>query len=954
MRTNFTVVAGRPVQVIKPSQPLTLTVIDLSQHEETEREAEARRLVVAEAHRPFDLIHDQLLRVSLLQLGEEDYVLLCTMHHIASDGWSIGVLVKEITTLYTAYRAGEPSPLPELTIQYVDFAHWQQKWLQGEVLEEQLEYWKRQLDQVPVLLLPTDRPRPAAQSFGGANQGITLSKTLTRQIKALSQREGSTLFMVLLATFDTLLSRYARQDDVSVGTFIANRNRAEIEGLVGFFVNNLTLRTDLSGDPSFRELLRRVRDVTLGAYAHQDVPFEKVLETLQPERDMSRTPLFQAMFVLQNAPSQAVELPGLTLSRMSEGSARSNFDMTLWMSEVNEELVGTLQYSTDLFDAATMMRMAGHFQTLVESIIDGPDRQLSELSILSDAERRQLSENWNDTARDYPRDRCLHELFEMQVKRTPDAIAMIFEDEQLTYAELNTRANRVAHRLIGLGVGPEVRVGICVDRSIEMVVGLFAILKAGGAYVPLDPGYPQERLSFMLEDADVSVLLTQERLLENLPPHRAMTICLDTAAELLGQENEANPASGVTAENMIYIIYTSGSTGKPKGVMVNHQGVVNCLLWLQSAFRLDEQDRFMMKASFSFDASVLELFWPLLVGSSVVVARPGGQLDTAYLARTMARQQVTIAFFVPSMLVPFLDEKELPQATSLKHVICGGEALPRETMERFYARSSAELNNLFGPTEASIACLDWPCERGGERLAVPIGLPISNTQTHVLDGNLQPVPIGVPGELHIGGDGVVRGYLNRPELTAEKFIPDPFRNEPGARLYKTGDLARYLPDGNIDFLGRIDNQVKVRGFRIELGEVEAALRQHAAVREAVVIAREDIPGNQRLVAYFIAEHEQRPSISELRQFMKKLPEHMVPSDFVLLNEFPLNSSGKLDRGALPVPGNDRPNWTRAIWQPGRRSRRSWRQSGRKCCGWSESAFTTTFSSWAATPCRPRR
>jgi amino acid adenylation domain-containing protein len=650
-----------------------------------------------------------------------------------------------------------------------------------------------------------------------------------------------------------------------------------------------------------------VRNVTLGAYAHQDVPFEKILETLHTDRDLSRTPLFQVMFVLQNAPSEAVELPGLTLSPIAEGSPRSSFDITLVMSETKDELIGSFQYSTDLFDAPTMARMSGHFQTLIESILDCPDARLSELSILTPAEQKQLSEEWNETTRDYSRNHCLHQLFEAQVEKTPNATAVVFEDEQLTYTELNEKANRLANYLIGLGVGPEVRVGICVEHSLEMVVGLYAILKAGGTYVPLDPAYPKERLSFLLNDVDALVLLTQDRLLASLPKHRAKVVCLDRDAELFGRESDDNPDSGVTAENMSYIIFTSGSTGTPKGVMVNHRGVVNCLSWLQSSLQLNEQDRWMMKASLSFDASVFELFWPLMVGSGVVVARPGGGQDSAYLVHTIARHEVTVIHFVASMLTHFLDQRDLPAATSLRHVVSGGEALPLETMERFYARSQAALINLYGPTETSISCTGWPGERNSGRRVVPIGLPAFNTRVHVLDRNLQPVPIGVPGELHVGGDGIVRGYLNRPELTAEKFIPDPFRNEPGARLYKTGDLVRYLPYGNLDFLGRLDNQVKVRGFRIELGEVEAALRQHAAVREAVVVTREETPGDQRLVAYLIAEQERRLTISELRQFMKKtLPEYMVPSDFVLLNEFPLNSNGKLDRGALPAPGHDRP------------------------------------------------
>ena len=908
LRTTFPTVDGQPVQIISQTLSVPLRVTDLSHLPAVGREAEAERLVREEAQRPFDLAQGPLLRTTLLRLGEEDHILLLAMHHIVSDGWSGGVLFQEITALYEAFSTGKPAPLPELPVQYADYAVWQRGWLQGEVLEKQLSYWRERLSGAPpVLELPTDHPRPAVQSFRGARQSVMLSKSLTEALRTLSQREGATLFMILLAAFQTLLRRYSNQEEIVVGSPIAGRTRPETEGLIGLFVNTLVLHTDLSGDPSFRELLGRVREVALGAYAHQDVPFEKLVEELQPKRSLSHTPLFQVMFILQNAPRLALNLSGLTLKSLEFDNGTAQFDVTLSVVEVAEGLQAKFEYNTDLFDAATITRMLKHFQVLLEGVVANPDQRLSELPLLTEAERHQLLIEWNDTAVEYPRDICLHELFEAQVTRTPEAVAVVFEEEQLTYRELNRRANQLARYLRKLGVGPEVLVGIMMERSIEMVVGLLGILKAGGAYVPLDPAYPQERLSFMLEDARVPVLLTQARLAESLPQSEAEVVSVDALREVIAQEGVENPAGGATAENLAYVIYTSGSTGRPKGAMNSHRGICNRLLWMQDAYQLTGADRVLQKTPFSFDVSVWEFFWPLLTGARLVVAQPGGHQDSDYLVKLITEQKITTLHFVPSMLQVFLEGWGLETCDSLKQVMCSGEALPFELQERFFARLNAELHNLYGPTEAAVDVTFWACERESNRRTVPIGRPIANTQIYLLDRRLQPVPVGVPGELYIGGVGVARGYLNRPELTAERFIPDPFSAEDGARLYKTGDLARYLPDGNIEYLGRIDHQVKLRGFRIELGEIEAVLQQYAGVRDVVVLLREDGPGDKRLVAYVAVRGEAAPGPAELRRFLsERLPEYMVPQAFVLLDELPLTPNGKVDRRALPEPDGARP------------------------------------------------
>jgi len=908
LRTTFPAVDGQPDQVIASGVDLALETVDLRGLPENQREFKAQALATEEAQRPFDLANGPVFRATLVRLHDEELLLLLTMHHIVSDGWSLGVLIREMATLYEAFSAGKPSPLPDLPIQYRDFAHWQREWLQGEVLEEQLSYWKSQCDQLPLLELPSDRPRPPVQSYQGANHWFDLPDGLIQALKTLSQREGATLFMALLAAFQILLHRYSGQDDIVVGSPIANRNRAEIEGLIGFFVNTLVMRTDLSGNPTFRQLLARVGEVTLGSYAHQDLPFEKLVEEIQPERDSGHNPLFQVAFVLQNAPMPILRLPGLTLSSFEVDRKASTFDLTLELRESPDGINGRFEYNTDLFDAATISRMAGHFQTLLEGIVADPERRLSDLPLLPEAERRQLLVVWNDTQIDYSVDSCIHELFEAQVERAPEAVAVVFEGEQLTYRELNRRANQLAHHLRKLGVEPETLVGICVERSLEMMVALLGILKAGGAYLPLDSAYPKERLAFMLEDSKVPVLLTQQRVTESLPDHGAKVIYLDTGWDAIAQEPGDNLDTGVAPGNLAYVIYTSGSSGVPKGVMVQHQGLCNVSETQIKEFGVGPGSRVLQFSSLSYDASIFEIVMGLCSGATLCLGTREALMPGPGLAQLMRDQAITIVVLPPSALAA-VPAGEFP---ALHTITVAGEACSVELLERWAA--GRQFFNLYGPTEGTIWATFTECTDGMGK--PPIGRPIANVQVYILDSHLGPLPVGVPGELHIGGVGVARSYLNRPELTAEKFIPNPFSDQPGARLYKTGDLVRYLPDGNIEFLGRIDNQVKIRGLRIELGEIETVLGNHPAVREAVVQLREDAPGDKRLVAYVVPGQESVPKVAELLGFAKeKLPAYMVPSAIITLDALPLSPNGKLDHRALPVPEAVRPELESAYVAP---------------------------------------
>ncbi|MBD2471153.1 non-ribosomal peptide synthetase [Nostoc sp. FACHB-145] len=933
LRTNFHTIEGQAIAVIHQAANLVLSILDLSHLSAHQLEAEVKQQALQAAQTPFDLKEDLLLRVKLLRLGAEEHVLLLTMHHIVSDGWSTGVLVQELATLYQAYCHGESlSPLAPLPIQYVDFAAWQRKWLQGEVLETQMTYWRKQLADAPkVLELPTDYPRPAIQTFRGATYSFNLSHQLSLALNKLSQQQGTTLFMTLLAAFQTLLYRYTGSEDVVIGSAIANRNRAEIEGLIGVFVNTLVLRTNLDGNPSFAELLKRVREVSLAAYAHQDLPFELLVEELQPQRNLSHTPLFQVMFVLQNAPMSALELPNLTLNLLEGDGVTAKFDLTLDMTETVEGLVATFEYNSDLFQESTIKRMAGHLQTLLEGIVANPQQRLSQLPLLTASEQHQLLREWDNTEIAYPVDKCLHQLFEQQVEKTPDAVAVVYVDglcpasrsrsvsdrrrvnQQLTYSELNTKANQLAHYLRCLGVKSEVKVGICLERSLEMVIGLLAILKAGGAYVPLDPTYPKQRLAFILQDAQVPVLLTQQHLLENLPLNEINIVCLDTHHQNIVEQSSQNPLSESTTDNLAYIIYTSGSTGQPKGVLVNHSHVVRLFAATQHWYNFNQQDIWTLFHSIAFDFSVWEIWGALLYGGRLVVVPYWVSRSPQDFYQLLLTQQVTVLNQTPSAFRQLVQVEESLENThnihnlNLRTVIFGGEALQMESLRPWFERygdSRPQLVNMYGITETTVHVTYRPLTMADLQLssASVIGRPIPDLQVYLLDSEQQPVPMGVPGEMYIGGAGVVRGYLNRPDLTPLRFIPDFFSKKPGARLYKSGDLARYLPNGDIEYLGRIDHQVKIRGFRIELGEIEAVINQYPSISASVVIVREDETENKSLVAYITVQPQQAIAIPELRRFLEsKLPNYMVPMAIVVLEALPLTPNGKIDRRALPAP-----------------------------------------------------
>ncbi|MBV9788201.1 MAG: amino acid adenylation domain-containing protein, partial [Chloroflexi bacterium] len=863
LRTTFTQAEdGQPLQVIAPELVLDMPIADLSGLVDENRDATIEREIDAEVRQPFDLVHGPLVRARLLRLSAHEHVFLLAMHHIISDAWSVTIFIQELVSGYARFSAetgsnGNGQTLRELPIQYADYAVWQRQSVRDEMLERHLAYWQQQLapngNRTPTVLeLPIDHPRPPIQTFRGAMQRFSLPAELTQELRALSRQEDATLFMTLLAAFQTLLYRYTGQQEILVGSPIAGRPRPELEQLIGFFANTILLRGDLSGNPSFRQLLKRVRETTLGAYTHQELPFEQIVEVLQPERDMSRNPLFQVMFVLQNTPMPSVQLPSLHVSTLPTNNGTAKFDLWLSITEDDDALFGQLEYNTDLFEAATIERLIGHFQILLQGIVAQPELPIARLPLLTEAETQQQTQ-WNATAIDYDLSQPLHTLIEAQVARAPEAVALVFEDTSLTYRELNARANQLAQHLLALGVQPETLIGMCVERSLELVIGLLGILKAGCAYVPIDPSYPRERLQFLIGDAQVPVLLTQEHIAAQLPEHQAKLICLDTSWPEIAQQPTSNPVTSVTPDHLAYMIYTSGSTGLPKGAMIPHRGIVNRLLWMQDTYGLNATDRVLQKTPFSFDVSVWEFFWPLLTGATLVIARPDGHKDPMYLMEIISEQAITTLHFVPSMLQAFVDALGVETCPSLRRVICSGEALPLELQQRFFNHMKAELHNLYGPTEASVDVTFWPCERDTTRRTVPIGYPVANTQIYVLDSQLNPVAVGVPGELYIGGVQLARGYLQRPALTAEKFVPDPFSQNPGSRLYRTGDLVRYAPDGAIEYLGRIDQQIKLRGLRIELGEIEETLRQHPTVHDAIALAREDNPGHKRLVAYILPD-----------------------------------------------------------------------------------------------------
>ncbi|HEU5373874.1 MAG TPA: amino acid adenylation domain-containing protein [Ktedonobacteraceae bacterium] len=896
-RTSFPLVDEQPVQRIHPPYALPLAMADVSHLPEAEREAEALRLGTALVNQPFDLSKAPPVRALLIRLADAEHRLFLALHHIISDGFSSHqVFLPELSTLYQAFSSGQPSSLPELPIQYADYAIWQHETLQGEALEKLLSYWRDRLAHAPdELVLPTDHPRPLSPSGQGAVQAFTLPKHLGSSLLSLSQQEGTTLFTVLLAAFATLLNRYSGQEDIIIGTPTSGRSHPAVQGLLGVFINTLALRISLSGNPSFREVLNRAREVVHGALAHEALPFEQLVRHLRPERAAGQNPFIQVMLNLQ---PPAHSLPsGWRVSAMALQNDLDRFDLSLDLEEGAEGVIGFLKYNTDLFEAQTIQRMIGHWQTLLEGLVAHPDQPIATLPLLTEAERQQTLIGWNATQAPYPNEQVFHQLFEAQVERSPDAVAVVDEHAQLTYRQLNERANQLAHYLLKLGVGPDVLVGLYVDRSVDMLVGLLGIHKAGGAYVPLDPIYPTERLTFMLEDSQAAVLVTQERLRSELPTSALTVVCLDTDLPLLDQQPGADPPSAARGDHLAYVIYTSGSTGKPKGVQVLQRALVNFLLSMRQQPGITATDRLLAVTTLSFDIAGLELFLPLLVGACVIIASRETAANGADLALALKRSQATVMQATP-VTWRLLLAAGWQGNPSLK-LLCGGEALPLD-LARQLLELCGTLWNLYGPTETTI----WSTARqitAGDSL-ISIGRPIANTQIFVLDTHLQPVPIGVPGELFIGGDGLARGYHRRPDLTAEKFVSHPFSTATHARLYRTGDLARFLPTGELEHLGRLDYQVKIRGFRIELGEIEAVLSEHSSVRQAVVVAREDTPGNKLLVAYIVLADGEAPTITTLRGFLKeRLPDYMVPAAFIPLDKMPLTPNNKIDRRALPAP-----------------------------------------------------
>ena len=927
LRTTFAVLDDEPVQVISPHLTITIPIEDISHLPEDEREQEAMRLAVQEARKPFNLANDPLLRDKLIRLGPDDHIILFTMHHIVSDGWSMGVLVGEIAALYTAFAQGQPSPLPDLSIQYADYALWQAEQIEGEELERQLDYWTEQLGGgLPMLELPTDRPRPAVQTSRGATTARHLDAKLTRGLKALAMSEGATLFMVLLAAFQTLLHRYTDQADISIGSPIANRTSSEVEGLIGLFINTLVFRTDLSGDPSFRELLRRLKEISLQAFDNQDLPFEQLVQVLQPERDMSHTPLFQAMFILQNAPVKAQPVGDLVFSNIDVDAGTATFDITLAMSEMAQGMDASVEYSTDLFDDSTIESMLNHFQVLLAGILADPDQTISRLPLLPQAELEQVVYGWNDTQVDVPLAWPVHRRFEQQVDVTPDAVAVVWQGRHLTYAELDKRANQLAHYLQNLGVGPETVVGVSSERSLDMIVALMGVLKAGGAYLPMDPNYPRERLAHMLTDSATPLVITQESVRSHLPEEHLTgrtVICIDEDWPDVAIQSDQRLTSAVPPDHLAYVIYTSGSTGQSKGVMVSHRSWLNAYHAWEDAYGLQTPGKsHLQMANFSFDVFSGDFVRALCSGGKLVLAPRDALLSAPDLYDLMLQEQISVAEFVPPVLRNLVqhlqsDGKDL---AFIDVLICASDSWYAGEYRRFrrFCGPTTRLINSFGLTETTIDTtyfesdrLDLASEQG-----VPIGRPFANQQVYILDSRMQPVPIGVPGEIYIGGLGVARGYLNRSHLSAERFLPDPFSDQAGARMYRSGDRARFLSSGDIEFLGRVDSQVKIRGFRIEPGEVESALGKHPGLKETAVVVVTDPAGSNRIVAYVSPAHQPVPTASELRRYLlQRLPEYMVPSAFIVVDALPLTPNGKIDRRRLPEPQWDERISDREVMAP---------------------------------------
>jgi amino acid adenylation domain-containing protein len=926
LRTTFSANDEEPAQIVHPTPTSALEIVDLSAVQGARRWGEGRRLREHRASHVFDLSDSPPSRFLLVIYGEDRHELVITQHHIVTDGWSQAILFQELLALYSAYLKDEPSPLPELPVQYGDFAAWQREWLRGDVLERELSHWRRRLDRLPVLHMPTDRPRPPLQTFDGAQQAVEIPAGLSAAIRELSRREGATLFAVLLSAFKVLLSRYSGQTDVVVGTSNGNRDRLEIEQLIGFFVNTQVLRTDLSGDPTFREIVRRVASVSLEAVEHQAVPFERLVQEFEEVRDLSRTPLFQVMFIIQNTPLEALEhgaaagrlTNDLGIFRPAESEAEegwrslsvsgrtgkvrenraSKFDITLYLMDTEDGLKGTFEYNTSLFDHATIARMSGHYETILTAVVADPELRLSEVPVLTPVEQNQLVREWNATERDFPTETPVHALFERQAELTPHSPAVELADRRLTYGEVSAASDALARSLRQMGVGKGSLVGIFLERSPEMVVSLLGTLKAGAGYVPLDPMFPPDRLSFMLNDCQARVVLTQRAILDLVPESSAEVVCLEDLAERgASDSDEPAPPVAVGPTDLAYVIYTSGSTGQPKGVKISHGALTNFLLSMKQEPGIGRDDTLLAVTTLSFDIAGLELFLPLLVGGRTVLVTRDVAWDGVALASALRTSGATVMQATPATWRLLL-EAGWEGSKSLR-ALCGGEALPRDLADALLARTG-ELWNMYGPTETTV----WSTVQHVDTTDGPIliGRPIANTSVYILDAGSRPVPIGVPGELYIGGAGLALGYLDRPELSDAKFVKNPFDDDPTSRLYRTGDQARYREDGSIEYLGRLDSQVKVRGFRIELGEVEAALNDLPSVRAAVASVQEKSAGDRRLTAHVIANQDPPPPPAELRaELQERLPRYMVPSTFLFVPSFPLTPNGKVDRNALPFP-----------------------------------------------------
>jgi amino acid adenylation domain-containing protein len=907
LRTSFKTIDGSPVQVINDFV-LEVPLVDLRAEPDSEREEKARHILRREARTPFDLSQGPLIRAIVVRMDDQDHILLVTMHHIVTDGWSVGIFHRELSELYRAFRSGRPSPFPELSIQYLDYSVWQREWLDGDLYQSQLAFWKEQFRTLPPALeLPVDHARPTNQAhraFKGAHHTLCLSSALTKKIRQACQTEGVTLFMMLMAAYQILLHRYTGEEDIVVGTPIAGRQQPETEALIGLFINTLAMRGNLAGNPTAHEFLQRTKQVALGAYAHQDLPFERLVKEIQPERTAAHNPLFQVMFVLQSEEILPLQLTGLKAEHFRIDNVMANFDLTLDVVEKDDQLECLFESNADLFESETIERMMRHFEMLLNGIADNPGCRISELPLLTEAERHQLLIEWNNTATDYPSTQTIHELFAQQVEVTPDAVALVWGNQQIAYDELNARANQLAHYLQSRGVRPDTRVAVCMRRSPELLVSILAILKAGGAYVPLDPDYPPTRLGFMLKDAQAALMLTQRELITQLPTD-AEIICVNEITTELTQQSRQNPLSVAAADNLAYVMYTSGSTGTPKGVAVTHRNVIRLVKNTNYAsFSVDEV--FLQASTVSFDASTFEIWGSLLNGARLVLL-PAGAASLNELAHAIKQHGVTTVWLTAG-LFHLMVENHLEDLRSVRQLLAGGDVLSVPHVQKVFRElKDCRLINGYGPTENTTFTCCYPIhDLSKVNGSVPIGFPISNTSVYILDRSGSPVPVGVPGELYIGGDGLARGYLDRPALTSERFVRNPFSNT-NDRLYRTGDLVRYKPSGEIEFIGRIDNQVKVRGYRIELGEIEAALLDHPGVREAVVVARKD-RGDKHLAAYMVPRNGHL-SDQEVREFIQhRLPDYMVPSVFVTLKELPLSPVGKVDRRALPAP-NELPRET---------------------------------------------